>query len=116
MVEHEPTGWMDRISLVISRICMAVIAFVVAVMFYEVVMRYVFEAPTLWANEMSLWMAAFVFLLSGLYAMQQRSHIRIYILYDMMPRTAQRALRRGLDGADRRLRRRDHLWRLQRGP
>ena len=90
MVEHQPTGWMDRISLVISRICMAVVAILVVVMFYEVVVRYIFEQPTLWANELSLWMAGFVFLLSGLYAMQQRSHIRIYILYDMMPRSVQR--------------------------
>ena len=90
MVEHQPTGWMDRVSLVISRICMAVVAAIVMVMFYEVVVRYVFERPTLWANELSLWMAAFIFLLSGLYAMQQRSHIRIYIIYDMMPRNAQR--------------------------
>jgi TRAP-type C4-dicarboxylate transport system permease small subunit len=91
MVEHQPTGWMDRISLVISRICMVAVAVIVAVMFYEVVVRYVFEAPTLWANELSLWMAGFVFLLSGLYAMQQRSHIRIYIIYDMFPRSLQRA-------------------------
>jgi TRAP-type C4-dicarboxylate transport system permease small subunit len=90
MVEHQPTGWMDRISLVISRICMAIVAVIVVVMFYEVVVRYVFEAPTLWANELSLWMAGFVFLLSGLYAMQQRSHIQIYIIYDMFPRNAQR--------------------------
>lgn len=90
MVEHQPTGWMDRISLAISRICMAIVAILVAVMFYEVVVRYVFERPTLWANELSLWMAGFVFLLSGLYAMQQRSHIRIYIIYDMFPRTVQR--------------------------
>ncbi len=90
MVEHQPTGWMDRISLAISRLCMAVVAILVAVMFYEVVVRYVFEKPTLWANELSLWMAGFVFLLSGLYAMQQRSHIRIYIIYDMFPRSVQR--------------------------
>jgi TRAP-type C4-dicarboxylate transport system permease small subunit len=55
-------------------------------MFYEVIARYVFSKPTLWANEMSLWIAAFVFILAGLYAMQQRSHIRIYVVYDMMPR------------------------------
>ncbi len=90
MIEHETTGFMDRFSLLLSRLCMLLIVVVVSVMFYEVVMRYVFEAPTLWANELSLWMAGFVFLLSGLYAMQQRSHIRIYILYDMMPRSAQR--------------------------
>jgi TRAP-type C4-dicarboxylate transport system permease small subunit len=60
------------------------------VMLYEVLLRYVFEAPTLWANEMSLWLAGFVFLCAGLYAMQQRSHIRIVLLYDAVPRWVQR--------------------------
>ena len=60
-------------------------------MMWEVVLRYVFERPTLWANELSLWMAGFVFILSGFYAMQQRSHIRIFLLYDLLPRNLQRA-------------------------
>jgi TRAP-type C4-dicarboxylate transport system permease small subunit len=67
------------------------IVFIVVVMFYEVIARYVFSAPTLWANELSLWIAAIVFLFSGQYAMQQRSHIRIYLLYDIMPRWVQKA-------------------------
>ncbi len=90
MVEHEVTGWMDRLSLLIGRITMILVAVIVSVMFYEVVVRYVFEAPTLWANELSLWLAGMVFLMSGLYAMQQRSHIRIFIIYDAMPRWMQR--------------------------
>jgi len=45
--------------------------------------------PTLWANELTLWIAGFVFLCSGLYAMQQRCHIRIFILYDLLPRWLQ---------------------------
>ena len=69
---------------------MLLIAIVVCVMMYEVILRYVFERPTLWANEMSLWLAGFVFILAGFYAMQQRSHIRIYLLYDMFPRAVQR--------------------------
>jgi TRAP-type C4-dicarboxylate transport system permease small subunit len=69
---------------------MLVVVALVGVMFFEVVARYVFERPTLWANETSLWMAGFIFLLSGLYAMQQRSHIRIFLLYDVFPRWMQR--------------------------
>ena len=57
----------------------------------EVISRYVFSRPTLWANELSLWIASFLFLLAGLYAMQQRSHIRIFIIYEMMPRWAKKA-------------------------
>lgn len=60
------------------------------VLLYEVVLQYLFEKPALWASELSLWLAGFVFLTAGLYAMQQRSHIRIFLLYDMMPRWAQR--------------------------
>jgi TRAP-type C4-dicarboxylate transport system permease small subunit len=60
------------------------------VMLYEVFLRYVVEAPTLWANELTLWIAGFVFLFSGLYAMQQRCHIRIFILYEIVPRWLQK--------------------------
>lgn len=85
MHEHAKTGPIDWISWLIGRLTMLLIAGIVCVMFYEVVLRYIFERPTLWANELSLWMAGFVFLFSGLYAMQQRCHIRIYILYDHFP-------------------------------
>jgi TRAP-type C4-dicarboxylate transport system permease small subunit len=90
MVEHEKTSWFDWISIAISRVAMFIVAFIVLIMFYEVVMRYVFKSPTLWVNEMSLWAAGVVYLLAGLYVMQQRGHIRIFILYDMVPRWAQR--------------------------
>ena len=86
MVEHERTGPVDLLSWCISRIAMWGPALIVGIIFYEVVMRYVFSAPTLWVNEMSLWLGGAIYLTSGLYAMQQRSHIRIFILYDMMPR------------------------------
>ena len=89
-IEPGRAGFFDIVSLILSRAAMIMIALIVLVMFYEVVSRYVFSAPTLWANELSLWLAAFVFLLAGQYAMQQRSHIRIYIIYDMMPRWARK--------------------------
>lgn len=90
-IEPPRTGPFDILSLVFSRLAMIGVIAVVIAMFYEVVSRYVFNAPTLWANELSLWIAGFVFLLAGLYAMQQRSHIRIYVIYDVMPRWMQKA-------------------------
>lgn len=89
-MEFEAWGPFDRLSVFIGRVTMMLIVCLTAVMIYEVLLRYVFEAPTLWANELSLWLAGFVFLCSGLYAMQQRSHIRIFLLHDMMPRFFQR--------------------------
>lgn len=81
---------LDRLSVFIGRVTMMLIILLTSVMIYEVVLRYVFEAPTLWANELSLWLAGFVFLCAGVYAMQQRSHIRIFLLYDILPRWLQR--------------------------
>lgn len=89
-IEPEPHGFFDILSLVTSRLAMISIGLIVLVMFYEVVSRYVFSKPTLWANELSLWIAAFVFLFAGQYAMQQRSHIRIFVIYDIMPRWMQK--------------------------
>lgn len=90
MIEHEITGWMDRISLAISRVTMLIVPFIMLIIFFEVVMRYFFLRPTIWVNEMSIWAGGFVYLLSGLYVMQQRSHIRIFMLYDAVPRSVQR--------------------------
>ena len=86
MVEHEITGPVDRLNWALSRVSMWLVAAVIAIMAYEVVMRYAFERPTIWANELSLWIAGAIYLTAGLYAMQQRSHIRIFLLYDMAPR------------------------------
>ena len=88
-MEYEHWRPIDRFALFIGRITMILILSLTCVMLYEVFLRYVFEAPTLWANELTLWIAGYVFLLSGLYAMQQRCHIRIFLLYDAVPRWLQ---------------------------
>ena len=85
MVEHERRGWIDAVTWRFSRVAMIMPAIIVAIMMYEVFMRYVMEKPTLWVNEMSLWMGGWIYLSAGIYAMQQRSHIRITILYDVVP-------------------------------
>lgn len=88
-MEYEQWRPIDRVALFVGRITMMLIISMTAVMLYEVLLRYVFEAPTLWANELTLWIAGFVFLFSGFYAMQQRCHIRIFLLYDAVPRWMQ---------------------------
>lgn len=89
-MEFEAWRAADRAAVFIGRVTMMLVVLLTSVMIYEVVLRYVFEAPTLWANELSLWLAGFIFLCAGLYAMQQRSHIRIFLLYDICPRWLQR--------------------------
>ncbi|MEZ5932659.1 MAG: TRAP transporter small permease [Alphaproteobacteria bacterium] len=93
VAEMEFQDWrpVDRVALFIGRVTMILIISMTLVMLYEVFLRYVIRRPTLWANELTLWIAGFVFLCAGFYAMQQRCHIRIFLLYDVMPRWVQRA-------------------------
>ena len=90
MVENERSGPVDWVTWTFSRVAMWAPAAVVAIIFYEVFMRYVLFKPTLWANEMSLWIGGAIYVTSGLYAMQQRSHIRIFVIYDLAPRWLRR--------------------------
>ena len=89
-MEYPQWHRLDKFAIFVGRVTMIMIISMTLVMLYEVLLRYVFEAPTLWANELTLWIAGFVFLCSGLYAMQQRCHIRIFIIYEMVPRWAQK--------------------------
>lgn len=82
----------DKITLYVASILMFFVAFITAIMFYEVILRYFFAAPTLWVEELSRWLGGIIFLLAGLYAMQQRSHIRVLILYDAVSRPLQRVM------------------------
>jgi TRAP-type mannitol/chloroaromatic compound transport system permease small subunit len=89
-MEFESWRTADRLAVFIGRVTMMLVVCLCAVMLYEVFVRYLLNAATLWANELSLWLAGFIFLCAGLYAMQQRSHIRIFLLYDICPRWLQR--------------------------
>ncbi|WP_320035031.1 TRAP transporter small permease [Halarcobacter sp.] len=57
---------------------MPVLAFIVA---YEVVARYIFDAPTIWAYDLSLFLFGYIAALGGAYAQQKKSHINVDILY-----------------------------------
>lgn len=50
---------------------------------YEVVARYFFNSPTIWANELSLYVCAIAYIYSGVYVMRRDAHLRISILYDL---------------------------------
>ncbi|HKJ95408.1 MAG TPA: TRAP transporter small permease subunit [Gammaproteobacteria bacterium] len=57
----------------------------VFVYYYEVIARYVFNSPTNWAHESMFLMFGMQYLLSGAYALREGSHVRVDILYGMLP-------------------------------
>jgi TRAP-type mannitol/chloroaromatic compound transport system permease small subunit len=51
---------------------------------YEVVMRYVFKAPTLWALETTQYLFLSSTALGGAYVLLHRHHVNVSILYDQL--------------------------------
>ncbi len=75
----------DRFSVFVGEKFSVVFLASVILTFYEVIMRYVFNAPTIWVHDSAIALSATGFLLAGTYALQRREHIRISVVYDAMP-------------------------------
>ncbi|SON58498.1 TRAP-type mannitol/chloroaromatic compound transport system, small permease component (plasmid) [Hartmannibacter diazotrophicus] len=63
---------------------------IVGITLYEVVSRYLFGSPTIWVNEAALFLSALVYLVAGVYVMALDDHLRISVIYDVVPRPVQR--------------------------
>ena len=75
----------DRLNRLLGeRLCYLYLAAVV-ITAYEVVMRYLLNAPTSWAFELTILLCAICYLLSGGFVTAQRKHIAITAVYDLMP-------------------------------
>ncbi|MCP5155598.1 MAG: TRAP transporter small permease [Ectothiorhodospiraceae bacterium] len=74
-------GAVDRLSQTVG-LSVAHFYFVCALITaYEVIMRYVFHAPTLWAFEVVMVVCACAWALSGAYVTMRNSHISITVVY-----------------------------------
>jgi len=84
----------DAFSRLLSWIAQIVTVVLVISMIYEVVARYVFGAPTIWAFDISYMCTGTLFVLGAAYALKQDAHVRIDFLAQKMPI----AIRRMLEG------------------
>ncbi len=62
--------------------CILILTFSVS---YEVFVRYVLNAPTVWAFDMMVQMYGGLFLMAGPYALAQDTHVRGDVLYRLFP-------------------------------
>ena len=69
----------------------ALVLTLVLLMVYEVVVRYVFSAPTIWGYELSTWVMGASFVLAIAYALMTDSHVRVDFLHDLLGRKARHA-------------------------
>lgn len=57
---------------------------VVFVIVYEVIARYVFKAPTQWANEAMGMGCALVYVMAGAWALQSDKHMKLELIYNRL--------------------------------
>lgn len=75
----------DTISKITGKIVSSFFLIAVLATFYEVVMRYVFNSPTAWAFESTIFLCAAAILVSGAFTLQKRTHVAITSVYSVMP-------------------------------
>ena len=61
-----------------------------AVMLYQVILRYVLQFPTTWQDEVSRYLIVWGVLMGSAVALRDNEHITIDILYDFFPKVAKK--------------------------
>ncbi len=86
--DPEAPAWLVTVVTVIDRITGAfaglvawIVVAMVAALVYEVAMRYVFNAPTIWAYDVTYMAYGTHFMLGSAYALLRGAHIRTDIFY-----------------------------------
>jgi C4-dicarboxylate transporter, DctQ subunit len=83
---HEPVivpqDPLSRLLVPLGRPLGIAFLLVTAFTFFEVVMRYVFNAPTVWVHETTIALTAICFAFGGAYCLGTDRHIRVVLLYD----------------------------------
>jgi TRAP-type mannitol/chloroaromatic compound transport system permease small subunit len=86
------TRLIDGISLWSGRIVACLIIPMVAGLTWEVVARYLFNAPTVWAYDMTFMLYGTFFMLGSAYTLMRKGHIRTDTFYGSWPPRVQGAV------------------------
>ncbi len=74
----------EQLNILIGRACGWCILILTLSVAYEVFVRYVLNAPTLWAFDMMVQMYGALFLMAGPYALAQDTHVRADVVYRLV--------------------------------
>jgi TRAP-type mannitol/chloroaromatic compound transport system permease small subunit len=78
----------DRLSYWSGRAVSYLIPVMILALVYEVISRYYFSAPTLWAQDVSIFCFGYIGLIGGAYVMREHAHINVDLVYARLkPRT-----------------------------
>ncbi len=78
----------NRMNELIGKVISFLILVLIGVIVYEIVVRYFFNSPTIWAHEISQMVYGAYVILLGAYLQQRKGHVNVDILYvRFKPRT-----------------------------
>jgi TRAP-type mannitol/chloroaromatic compound transport system permease small subunit len=80
----------DNINEVVGRTVSVVAIIFAGIIIFDVVMRYVFNAPTRWAFDVTKQLYGFYFVMLGGYALRHQSHVRVDLVTERMKPTLRR--------------------------
>lgn len=78
---------LDKIISKSGNVLSILFLLIVAISFYEIVMRYVFAAPTIWVHETASFIGGALFVFGGAYAVAIDKHVRVVLIYDSVSQT-----------------------------
>ena len=97
MNTHAPSGWIDRADREFKRVngalVVAMMAVMVALVFANVVGRYLFNRSFIWAEELSQYLMVWVTFLGAGLALRQGRHVAVDLLQNALGERAARAMR-----------------------
>lgn len=73
---------LSRIGAVLAEICLLLL---LALVFHEVIARYVLNKPTLYSVEISEYLLIFVAFMAAGWVLQEDKHVRMQVLVNLMP-------------------------------
>ena len=74
----------DRINSVVGEFAAFWTVIAVFVFYYEVIARYIFNSPTIWAHESMFLLFGMQYLLAGGYCLREGAHVRVDVFYARM--------------------------------
>jgi len=77
--------WIGVVSEYAGRFASYLIMVLIVVVCYDVLMRYLFNRPTVWAFDAALHLYSIAFLVGGAWVLKMKAHIKVDVLYNLLP-------------------------------
>jgi TRAP-type mannitol/chloroaromatic compound transport system permease small subunit len=82
----------DKVNMFTGKVMAYVLVLCIFIITYEVIMRYLFNRPTIWAHESMTLMFAILYVILGGYCHYYRAHVRVDVFYSSRSPRAQAIL------------------------